>query len=70
MSKLTKWGGALFIVCVLIIIADHVATILYPTQWGGPNIGGGFIVLLALIGAASGIVLLTLGIRQGKGKRR
>lgn len=41
---------------LVVVAAHHLAVALFPTQWGGPNIGGGAILLLAYIGVAVGSV--------------
>lgn len=46
------------------LIVCYTAAELFPERWGGPNIGGGFIVLMAYIGVAAGLVHLTIAWRQ------
>lgn len=40
------------------LITDRVLTRRYPLRWGGPNIGGGFLILLALGLIVAGLVTL------------
>jgi hypothetical protein len=41
----------------------------FPTQWGGPNIGGGMLQLLFYLGALVGAVQTVRGIRKHRRKR-
>lgn len=54
-------GATLVALGVTWLITDRVLLALLPLSWGGPNIGGGLLILLALVVAATGVVLLVLG---------
>lgn len=47
MSRHTKLGLPLFTAGALVAIGNAWASRAYPEDWGGPNIGGGLIQLLA-----------------------
>jgi hypothetical protein len=53
-SVYAKLGLSLLAVCALVAIANAWAFRAYPDQWGGPNIGGGLIQLLAYAGILAG----------------
>ena len=42
----------------------------FPDQWGGPNIGGGALLLLFYVGVGVGIVFTVTGIRELWRRRR
>lgn len=60
---MTTWrvGATLVALGVTWLITDRVLLALFPLSWSGPNIGGGFLILVALVAAAIGVVLLLLG---------
>lgn len=60
---MTTWrvGASLVALGVTWLITDRVLLALLPLSWGGPNIGGGLLILLALVVTATGVVLLVLG---------
>jgi F0F1-type ATP synthase assembly protein I len=49
---------------MVVVAAYHLAVAVFPSHWGGPNIGGGLILLLAYIGVAAGLVDLAIAWRQ------
>lgn len=59
--KTWRIGAALVALGLTWLITDRVLRALLPLNWGGPNIGGGFLILVALVIAATGVVLLVLG---------
>jgi hypothetical protein len=58
MSVRTKLGLLLLGAGALVAGANAWTARAYPDQWGGPNIGGGFIQLLAYAAMAAGAGLL------------
>jgi len=67
MPTRTKVGLSLLVVCGLVALVNGWAFRTYPEDWGGPNIGGGFIQLLAYAGLIVGAALLVTAIA---GRRR
>ncbi len=43
---------------LVVVVASHIAFEVFPAHWGGPNIGGGLVLLVAYIGVATGLVRL------------
>jgi len=55
----TWWSGAALVALGLAwLITDWVLRTVFPLSWGGPNIGGGGLFLLALVVAVVGAVLM------------
>ena len=53
------WTGATLVALGLAwLIADQVLQALFPLSWGGPNIGGGLIILIAMAAAVAGLLML------------
>ena len=48
----------------------HIAVGLFPARWGGPNIGGGLILLFGYLGVFMGLLRLTMAFREGKRRSR
>jgi hypothetical protein len=40
------------------VLIDRVLQYAYPDEWGGPNIGGGFLVMISLMMIITGVVLM------------
>lgn len=59
----TWWTGAALLAAGLgWWVVDRVLTTLFPLSWGGPNIGGGFLLLVAAaVGVTGAILLLVSG---------
>lgn len=70
MSGVLKWGVSLLIVSIAITVINHIAARVFVAQWGGPNFLAGGINLLTYIVAISGIILIAIGLREGKKKHR
>lgn len=54
------------------LLVDRILLSVYPLSWGGPNIGGGALSLLAQLAVVSGVAMLTsdrAGIRQSTSPR-
>ncbi len=49
---------------LVVVAASHLAVELFPTQWGGPNIGGGLIVLLGYGTFVAGLGKLATAFRK------
>ena len=49
---------------LVVVSASHLAVELFPTQWGGPNIGGGLIVLLGYGTVFAGLSKLVIASRK------
>jgi len=62
--KLWWTGASLLAVGLGWCITDWVLRTLFPLSWGGPNIGGGGLLLLAIVAAIAGTVML---VTSGRG---
>lgn len=62
-----KWiiGNALVAVGLAWLIVDRVLSSRYPQSWGGPNIGGGGLLLISLLAIVAGVVTLVLSGVEG-----
>ena len=69
MSVRTKLGILLFGAGALVAGTNVWAAQTYPDQWGGPNIGGGFIQLLAYATMATGVGFLVAAAVRHKRNR-
>lgn len=66
-----RFGGFLLLIVGLgWLIADRLLRGYFPLAWGGPNIGGGALLVLAIVAAASGAVLVALNFRRREGSGR
>ncbi|WP_175442380.1 hypothetical protein [Humibacillus sp. DSM 29435] len=66
-----RFGGFLLLLVGLgWLIADRLLRGYFPLAWGGPNIGGGALLVLAIVAAASGAVLVALNFRRREGSDR
>jgi len=65
-------GGFLLLIAGLgWLVADRLLRGYFPLTWGGPNIGGGALVVVALLAAVAGAVLVGLNTsRREWGRRR
>jgi hypothetical protein len=61
MSFHQKLALSIFVPCAIVALANALAFRAFPERWGGPNIGGGFIQLIAYAGMAAGAVLFIVG---------
>ncbi|GAA2014268.1 hypothetical protein JL107_13820 [Nakamurella flavida] len=52
------------------VVVDRVLRRVVPAQWGGPNIGGGFILLVSSAAVAIGAVLVAAALVDGLVRRR
>lgn len=64
MGKPMRSALRILIPSIVLAAAYHVAGALFPSHWGGPNIGGGLVLLLAYVGVAAGLVGLMIAWRQ------
>jgi hypothetical protein len=69
MSARTKLGLVLLGAGALVAGTNAWAARAYPDQWGGPNIGGGFIQLLAYTAMATGVGFLVAAAVRRKRNR-
>ena len=53
-----RTGVVLFVGGVLVVGLNRLAAKVFPEQWGGANIGGGMIEMVAIVVGAIGLVLL------------
>jgi F0F1-type ATP synthase assembly protein I len=49
---------AILVPSLVVVVASHTAFVVFPAHWGGPNIGGGLVLLAAYLGSAVGLVRL------------
>ncbi len=49
-----------------VVAASHLAVELLPARWGGPNIGGGLILLLAYAAIVAGFTFAVIACREGR----
>ena len=56
-------GNVLVAIALGWLIVDRILVLRAPSHWGGPNIGGGLLLLLAvLVGLCGVVMLVTTGI--------
>ncbi|GIF98975.1 hypothetical protein Cci01nite_40690 [Catellatospora citrea] len=67
MSLHTKLALSFFVPSAVVATVNAWAFRAFPEQWGGPNIGGGFIQLLAYAGMLVGVIFFVLAVMK---KRR
>lgn len=63
-SKQARTAMWLIAAGLVVVTASHLAVELFPTQWGGPNIGGGLIVLLGYGTFVAGLIKLVIAFRK------
>ena len=66
MSRYSVYGLSLLATSVVAAGVNLWARKAFPAQWGGPNIGGGLLMILFAIGAICGIVLIVKGVIDRK----
>jgi hypothetical protein len=64
MSRSTRRALWLLVPGLTVVVASHLAVELFPTRWGGPNIGGGLILLLGYLAVVAGLIGLTIAYRD------
>lgn len=66
----SRAGLTLLVVSVIGVAGNLWARNAFPDQWGGPNIGGGFLQLMFYAGAVTGVALIVIGIARRRRDRR
>lgn len=67
MSLYTKLALWLFVPSAVVAAGNWWAMRAFPDEWGGPNIGGGLIQLLAYAGMIVGAVFFVMAIVRRRG---
>lgn len=70
MSGYLKLGLWLFVPAAVVAGVNLWAMRAFPRQWGGPNIGGGMIQLLAYGVMLAGVVLVVVSVAGRRGRSR
>lgn len=67
-----RWivGNGLITVGLVWVAVNRALVGLFPLSWGGPNIGGGFIVLLAYAAIVAGIVVILTALSDDRAARQ
>lgn len=66
MTARGRRGLALLVFGVLTCVANRVAMSVFERQWGGPNVGGGALLLLSVALAGFGLVMVISELMLGK----
>lgn len=69
MSRQYRLALLVLIPSAVIALANAWAFRAFPQQWGGPNIGGGLLQLLAYVGVVAGLVLLAVAVATKRRSR-
>jgi hypothetical protein len=69
MGRLSRPGLAVFTIGAVVIVLDYVARAMFPDQWGGPNIGGGLILLAAEAVTVVGAVIIAVQFFRARSTR-
>ena len=64
MTKAVRGALWILVPSLVVVAVSHVASWAFPQTWGGPNIGGGLILLVAYVGVAVGLVRLGIAWRH------
>lgn len=70
MNRMAQAGTGVVAMALVVLAANDGAREIFPRQWGGPNIGGGVLVLLAAVVGMVGFVLLLAGVAIKHRERR
>lgn len=67
---MARWlaGHVLFAIGLVWLIVDRILLAVVPGRWGGPNIGGGFLLLLAYAAIGGGLAILVGALRFRRGR--
>ena len=69
MGRLSRPGLAMFTIGAVVVVLDFAARAAFPKQWGGPNIGGGLILMAAEAVALIGALVVAVQFLRERSKR-
>lgn len=65
-----NWAIVLISTGIVAIILNELALkVVFPTQWGGPNLGAGLINLISGVAVVVGVILLTVATIENRGSK-